>query len=506
VAASEVVGFAKTGGLADVAGALPRALAQRGHDCAVLMPLYRCARLSGHPMEATPHTFEVPVGPRSVQGRLWRSTLPGSQVPIYLIEQPGYYDRDDSSQGLGLYQFTPPGGSPRDYQDNCARFVFFCRAVLEAIRLLDFWPDVLHLNDWQTGLVPVYLREDYARLRDPLLRRRYLGLRTLFTIHNIAYQGNFWHWDMLLAGLGWHLYNHHQLEFHRHLSFLKAGLVFADLLSTVSPTYAREIQTFLYGYGMQGVLMQRSHQLVGIVNGVDYGTWDPARDALLPARYSVDAVQPGKGVCKAALQRHYGLAEEPGRPLLGMVARLVEQKGPDLLGPAAPRFLDQGAQLVVLGSGEQRYQRMLEDLRNRYPRQVGLTLGFDEALAHRIEAGADLFLMPSLYEPSGLNQLYSMKYGTPPVVRATGGLADTVTDTTPATLADSTATGFSFTPYSADALFEAVRRALDLYRGPPEPWGRVVRNAMLQDWSWDRSAAEYEKLYQRLLSMEERTQ
>jgi len=480
-----------------VAGALPRALARRGHDCAVLMPLYRAARLSGRPLEETPHTFEIPIGPRLVQGRLWRSTLPDSDVPIYLVEQPDYFDRDDPAQGRGLYQVTAWQASPRDYPDNCARFVFFCRAILEAIRLLDFWPDVLHLNDWQTGLVPVYLREDYARLRDPELRRRYQRLRTLFTIHNIAYQGNFWHWDILLAGLGWHLYNHHQLEFHGHLSFLKGGLVFADLLSTVSPTYAREIQTFLYGYGMQGVLMQRSNQLFGIVNGVDYSIWDSARDTLLPAQYSAEAVQPGKGACKAALQRHYGLPEEPDTPLLAMIARLVEQKGPDLLGAAAPRFLDQGAQLVVLGSGEQRYLRMLEDLRKRYPRQVGLTLGFDENLAHRIEAGADLFLMPSLYEPSGLNQLYSMKYGTPPIVRATGGLADTVVDTNPATLAAGTATGFSFTPYAADAFFEAVRRALDLYRSRPEPWNQVVRNAMLQDWSWDHSAAEYEKLYQR---------
>jgi starch synthase len=494
-----VVGFAKTGGLADVAGALPRALARRGHDCAVILPLYRGARKAG-PLEPAGEPFRVAVGGQPVEGRLWRGRLPGADVPAYLVEQNGYFDRDDPARGHGLYQYTDGDGRRRDYADSCARFVFFCRAVLEAVRLLSLWPDVLHCNDWQTGLVPVYLREEYGRYPAPAVRERYRGLRTLFTIHNIAYQGHFWHWDMAVAGLDWRLFNHHQLEFHGGLNFLKAGLVFADYLSTVSPTYAREIQTPYYGCGLQGVLTARRDRLRGIVNGVDYDVWDPASDRRLPANYSADDPGPGKAVCKAALQRRLEMDVDSGAPLLGVVARLAEQKGIDLICRAAPALLAQGAQLAVLGEGEPRWHAALRELRQRHPGRVGVVLGFDEGLAHLIEAGADLFLMPSLYEPSGLNQLYSMKYGTPPVVRATGGLADTVTDATPAALEAGTATGFRFAAYSPEALLEAVGRALDLYRHWPEPWGRLVRAAMRQDWSWDRSAADYERLYQTIIA------
>lgn len=488
-----MVGFAKTGGLADVAGALPAALARRGHDCAVVLPLYQSVRRGKQPLERTEHTFRVPVGDRSVEGRLWRSTLPASTVPVFLVEQDGYFDRDDPQAGRGLYQFSQADGRRFDYADNCARFVFFCRAILEAVRLLDFWPDVLHVNDWQTGLAPVYLREVYRPLRED-----YRRMATLLTIHNIAYQGLFWHWDLPLTGLDWRLFNEHQLEFHGHLCFLKAGIVFADLLNTVSPTYAREIQTPYYGCGLQGVLSERRQDLFGINNGVDYRVWSPEHDPHLPAHYSADVLTPGKPQCKAHLQQRQGLALEPHAPLMGVVARLVEQKGVDLIIRAAPELLSQGAQLAVLGDGDPSYQRQLEELQRRFPGRVALTFGFDEALAHLIEAGADLFLMPSLYEPAGLNQLYSMKYGTPPVVRATGGLADTVVDTTPATLGDGTATGFSFQPYTPDALRQTVQRALTLYREQPDVWRQVVQTAMRQDWSWDRSAGEYEKLYERL--------
>jgi starch synthase len=505
LAASEVVGFAKTGGLADVAGSLPRALARRGHECAVILPLYASACRAQVAPQPTEHTFTVVIGARSVSGRLWRSTLPGSTIPVYLVGQAAYFERDDPAQGRGLYQWTTPRGDKQDYPDNCERFVFFCRAVLEALRLLDFWPDVLHANDWQTGLIPVYLREQYgprssaARVESQRLPSAgYDRIRTLFTIHNIAYQGMFWHWDMNLTGLDWRLFNHEQLEFYGHLSLLKAGIVFADLLNTVSPSYAREIQTPYYGCGLHGVLAQRRDRLFGIVNGVDYEEWDPATDPRLPANFDADCVAVGKPACKRALQKRYGLSEEPTTPLLGMVARLVEQKGIELvLGAAAP-LLEQGAQMVVLGEGNPAYHRGLLDLRARYPNRIGLTLSFDEPLAHQIEAGVDLFLMPSLYEPSGLNQLYSMKYGAVPVVRATGGLADTVVDCTPETLAAGTATGFSFLARTPEALLGTVQRALVLYRGEPEQWLRLVRTGMRQDWSWDRSAAEYERLYQKL--------
>jgi starch synthase len=499
LAASEVVGFAKTGGLADVAGSLPTALARRGHRCAAIMPLYHAARRADRPPVPTPHVFSVAVGDRVVPARLWRSSL-ADDVPIYFVENDLYFDRDDPAQGRGIYQYTQADGARRDYDDNCERFVFFNRAVLEALPFLDDWPDVLHVNDWQTGLIPVMLREQYVPRSDPRLRLHYDRVRTLLTVHNIAFQGVFWHWDMNLTGLDWRLFNPEQLEYHGKLCFLKAALVFSDLINTVSPTYAREIQTPYYGCGLQGVLYANRHRLSGIVNGVDYAVWDPRHDAHLPARYGPEQIDPGKGRCKAAVQAECGLSVDPAAPLLGVVARLTDQKGVDLIGAVAPGLLDAGAQLTILGEGDPRYHQLFTDLRDRYPGRLGLTLGFREPLAHRIEAGADVFLMPSAFEPSGLNQLYSLRYGTPPVVRATGGLADTVTDATPETLAAGTATGFRFAAYSAEALWEAAGRAVGLFRTQPLTWRQLMQNGMLQDWSWDRSAAEYEALYHRLLA------
>jgi starch synthase len=449
----------------------------------------------------------VQIGHRSVPGRIWLSRLPDSDIPVYLIEQADFFERDDPGRKSGLYQWTTPDGDKRDYADNCERYIFFCRAVLEALPLLGYWPDVLHANDWQTGLIPVYLKEMYGpQSRDSYAlppERRTVGfdrIHTLFTIHNIAYQGNFWHLDMPLTGLDWKLFNNRQLEFYGHLSFLKAGIVFADRLNTVSPSYAREIQTPYYGYGMQGVLSERRNDLFGIVNGVDYVEWNPATDPQLAAHYDADSVSTGKPRCKQALQQLYNLPVEPRIPLLAVVARLAEQKGIPLILGAADALLDQGCQLVVLGEGDPKYHQQLTELRGRYSQRVGLTLGFDEALAHQIEAGADIFLMPSFYEPSGLNQLYSMRYGTVPVVRATGGLADTVADCTPESLAAGNATGFSFVARTADALFETVQRALSLYREQPDQWLRLVRTGMRQDWSWDRSAAEYERLYEKIVA------
>jgi len=496
--ASEVVGFSKTGGLADVAGSLPRALARRGHECAVITPLYRATRAGKIPLSRTDLAFTVPVGARSVSGRLWTATLPDSSVPVYLIEQPDYFERDDPAQGRGLYQYTLPGGQKRDYPDNCERFVFFARAVLEALRLLDLRPDVLHNHDWQTGLVPVYLREVYAKSAS---RERYRQIRTVLTIHNIAYQGLFRHTELPLTGLDWRLFNYRQLEFYGHINFLKAGIVFSDWLTTVSPTYAAEVQTPYYGCGLQGVLSERRHQLTGIVNGVDYRVWDPASDPHIAAHYDAGSVAEGKPRCKAALQRRYDLPEEPRLPLLAMIARLVDQKGVDLVVNSADAFLagssgKPGTQLIVLGEGDPVYHRLLADLRSRHPKRVGLTLAFDEKLAHQIEAGADIYLMPSQFEPSGLNQLYSLKYGTVPVVRTTGGLADTIADYSPQTLAEGTATGFRFSAYTPAAFLGTVQRAFDLY-AQPEAWQRLQCNGMKQDWSWDRSAAEYEKIYAR---------
>jgi starch synthase len=492
LAATEVVGFAKTGGLADVAGSLPRALAARGHRVAVVMPFYRSVRLGPHPVARTDHVIPVPVGGRTLACRVHRSVLPGSDVPVFFVENAEYFDRDDPAHGRGLYQQAMPGGYKADYPDNAERFTFFSRAVLEVIPAIGFVPDVVHANDWQTGLVPVYLSEEY-RSRPGLA-----SVRSLFTVHNIAYQGMFPADVMTLTGLpGW-LFNPAQLEFHNHLNFLKAGIVFADAVNTVSPTYAREIQTAEYGCGLEGVLIENRRKLSGIVNGVDYGTWDPATDPYLPARYDIDTVFERKPLNKAELQRRFGLPVDPDRPVLGMVARLVSQKGVDLVLGAAPGFLDLGCQLVFLGEGDLEYHNELNQFREKHPTQVGVHLGFSEPLAHLVEAGSDLFLMPSRYEPSGLNQLYSLRYGTPPVVRATGGLADTLVGATEETLAAGTATGFSFRDYTAHALFETVRWSLRLLRDQPAEFRAVVRTAMRQDWSWDRSAADYEALYRRL--------
>jgi starch synthase len=497
-AASEVAGFAKTGGLADVAGSLPNALAERGVDMAVILPLYRCVRTDAAALEPTDFSFTVSFGAQQFSSRLWRSKLPGSTVPVYLVEQADFFERDDPALGRGIYQFTGADGVRADYADNSLRYAFFSRAVLEAIRLLNFWPDVLHINDWQTGLVPVYLREIYRQSTRHELRQRYDKVRTLCTIHNLAYQGVFAQQELPILDMPWRLFNYEALEFYGRINFLKAGIVFADLLNTVSPMYAREIQTPYFGCGLHGVLLQRTRDLCGIVNGVDYKEWNPAGDRFLTAHYDPGSVTRGKAACKAALQKALGLEVHPAAPLLGMVSRLVAQKGVDLLMEAAPALLSQGVQLAILGQGDSAYQRALSALQIKHRGQVAVEVRQNEALAHQIEAGADIFLMPSQFEPCGLNQLYSLKYGTIPVIRATGGLANTVVDANDRTLADGSATGFVFIPPAAAEFIEAVHRALDTYRNRPQTWLALQQTGMRQDWSWNRSAGEYEKLYRRL--------
>lgn len=498
VAASEVIGFAKTGGLADVCGALPVALEQLGHDVAVFMPMYDVVKRAGN-YQATGVTFSVPIGPHQITTTLFRSTLPHSKVPVYLIANPEYFERDNQAFGRGIYQFHGSDGLRKDYPDNSIRFLFFTRAVLEAFQHLGFWPDVLHANDWQTGLGPVLLREIYAQHPVRELAQRYQKIRSLFTIHNIAYQGNFWKHDLNAAQLNWKLFNYKQLEFHDTLSYLKGGIVFADRVNTVSPTYASEIQTPYYGYGMQSILQEHSDKLSGIVNGIDYINWDPATDPFLNAHFDSENILPGKADCKKSLQVELGLQVDNRAPLVGMIARLVSQKGLDLVLEAAWAMMDLGIQFAVLGEGDAQYHQGLTFLRDRYPNRIALQFGFSEKLAHRIESGADLFLMPSLYEPSGLNQLYSMRYGTLPVVRATGGLADTVTDTNPQTIADRSATGFSFPAYNSQSLLESTRRAVKLYHDQKDVWQQVQQNAMREDWSWSRSARSYVDLYQSMI-------
>lgn len=488
LAASEVTGFAKTGGLADVAAALPRALHRRGLDVRVVLPLYRGTRSGSQPIHATDITFDVQVGPQTYPGRVWQSQLSGSSVPVYLVEQTHFFERD------GLYQFTTAGGGKQDYHDNGERYIFFCRAILEMLPALNFWPDLLHANDWQTGLAPVYLRELYGRVTG-----RWGLIRTLYTIHNIAYQGQFPPLMMALTGLDSSLFHYTKMEFYGNLSFLKAGLTHADAISTVSPRYADEIQTMVFGCGLESTLTARKDRLFGIINGIDYDEWNPATDPHLAATYDADSVFERKPWNKVHLQETFHLPRRPGTPVLGLVARLAEQKGIELIVQSAAELLSHDLQLIILGDGDPHYRHQLQSIRDHHPDKVGVWFGFNEAMAHQIEGGADMFLMPSKYEPSGLNQLYSLRYGTVPVVRAVGGLMDTITDTTPETLAQGTATGFRFGPYTAVAFQSAVHRALACYQYQPEAWRQIIRTGMRQNWSWDRSAAEYEALYRKIL-------
>src|SRR5262245_25644475 len=455
------------------------------------MPFYNSVRRSGVSIERTGIVLPVPMGDRVLACRVYRSHLPDTDVPVFLIEHAPYFERDDPALGRGLYQ-QQVNGYKADYWDNGARFVFFSRSVLELVPHLGFPLDVIHTNDWQTGLVPVFLRELYRQ------HPGYQRIKSVFTIHNIAYQGSYPRELMNFTGLPPSLYNPTALE-HYGFNFLKAGVVFSDAVNTVSPTYAREIQTAEFGCGLEGLLAGANWKLSGIVNGCDYEHWNPAHDRHIIAPYTVENVFEQKPRCKLDLQRRFNLPEDPKVPVLGMVARLVSQKGIDLVMSAAPGFLDLGCQIVVLGDGDSHFQHQLQWLRDRHPDRVGVYIGFNEGLAHVIEAGSDLFLMPSRYEPCGLNQMYSLKYGTPPVVRMTGGLADTVVNATLENLADSRATGFTFGEYTAYALYETVRWALTLYRDRPADFRQIIRTAMAQDWSWDRSAEVYEKLYLKVI-------
>jgi starch synthase len=487
IASSEAVPFAKTGGLADVATALATALTELGHSVWLVLPHYpqaisRAASSNGIAIEPTGVHLEVPIGARHVSGGVLRARLPGSAVTVLLIDQPAYFDRP------GLYQ---SGGS--DFRDNCERFVFLSRAVVALVQQLRLRPDVIHANDWQTGLIPALLAIEG---RAP---NTFETVGSVFTIHNMAFQGLFWHWDMLLTGLDWKYFNWKQMEFYNQLNLLKTGVVFADLITTVSPTYANEIQTPEFGYGLDSALRSRREDLVGVLNGVDTKIWNPQTDSLLRANYSIADIGEGKRLCKRALQSEFGLPARDDVPLFAMVTRLTDQKGLDLIVQASEKFLANDVQLCVLGSGEARYEGWLIELAQKLPQKVAVRIGFDEALSHRIEAGADLFLMPSRFEPCGLNQMYSLIYGTVPIVRSVGGLADSVVDAGAQNLAHGTATGFCFTEYSGEALMQSIDRSLALFADKME-WTRLIRAGMNQDWSWRNSALQYVRVYERAVA------
>jgi starch synthase len=475
---SEAVPFAKTGGLADVSGALPQALAAAGCDVRVVLPRYGTISLGGLTRAGS---VEASVAGTPLGGTMYEGRLPAGDVPVWLVDRPEYFDRP------ALY-----GEDGRDYPDNLARFTFFTRAVLAWLDAQAWRPDVIHCNDWQASLIPVMIAAGGAG-----------PAATLLTIHNLAYQGLFPAAEFAVTGLPPSLFTMSGMEFWGQVNVLKGGIVFATLLSTVSETYAAEIQTPEFGAGLDGVLRDRRTDVYGILNGVDYSAWDPAADPLIPARYSRTNLQ-GKAACKRALQQEFGLQERPGAPLIGMVTRLVDQKGLDLVAATVDETLAAGAQFVLLGTGDPQYHALFGELTARRPSEVGVRLGFDNRLAHWIEAGADMFLMPSRYEPSGLNQLYSLRYGTIPVVRRTGGLADSIVDATPAALADGTATGFVFNDPTPAGLLGAMGRALQAFADPPV-WRRIQDTGMRADFSWAKSAAQYRRLYDLAAARQPRT-
>ncbi|MDQ3488198.1 MAG: glycogen synthase GlgA [Acidobacteriota bacterium] len=461
--------FAKTGGLAEVAAALPAALGRLGHNVTLVLPRYRGAAPDAHPTRSTEieigrHTFEVGFVEQQVDER----------VTVVLVDVPSLFDR------AGLY-----AQDGIDYPDNALRFAVLSRAALEYARQDGQRYDVIHAHDWQAGLVPVY--QKLLLSNDSVVG----GIPSVFTIHNLAFQGVFERDTVSQVGLGWEVFNPEGLEYWGNISFLKGGVNFSERITTVSPTYAKEILTPEFGFGFEGVMQRRAADLIGILNGIDTVRWNPAADGFVPSAYTANDLA-GKNEAKCALLQEVGLTADEAamsRPLVGLISRLTDQKGFDLIGISAGELMELDASWVMLGSGQRHYEDLWRTMASRHPDRVSATIGFDERLAHLIEAGADMFLMPSRFEPCGLNQLYSLRYGTVPIVRATGGLEDTVVD---AELPGGN--GIKFAEYSRGAMVGAVRRALELYADRPR-WRALQRSGMATDPSWDASAREYVKVY-----------
>lgn len=477
-ASSEIHPLMKTGGLADVAASLPIALHEMGQDIRLIMPAYPKALLALEQIEKVASIklagFHWPI-------EILQSTLPGTDIVLWLLNSPTHFNREGSP-------YTATDGD--EWPDNAARFALFSRAVV-AIAMnqtgFNWQPDIVHCNDWQTGLVPALLSSEVNRPA------------TVFTVHNLAYQGVYSQEAFEMLDLPQRLWSSVSgIEFYGQMSFMKGGLVFADQITTVSPTYATEIQTAEFGCGLEGLLAHRVDDLTGILNGIDMAEWDPAHDPHIARHYTAKTVRL-KAESKTAIQRKFGLPEKADIPLFGLVSRLVSQKGIDLILAAMTALLakDEDIQLVCLGSGDTEAEQALRVLRARYPDKVGVEIGYNEPLAHQIEAGIDLFLMPSRFEPCGLNQLYSLRYGSLPIVRNTGGLADSVVDATDANRQAEIATGFKFEESTAEALTACIARALDLFKRP-RLWRKVVVTAMAQDFSWEKSAKQYLQLYRGL--------
>ncbi len=471
IVSPEAVPFAKTGGLADVAGALPKELAQAGHEVRLVMPKYRAVDEVKFGLVRAEQSISVPLGDKTTRGEILTSSQDG--FTAIFIGNDEYFLRDE------LY-----GNKTGDFLDNASRFTFFSKGALQCLKALGFVPDIIHVNDWQSALVPLFLESIYKN--DPFFRKT----ATLLTIHNLGYQGLFWHLDMPLLGVGWDYFTPEGIEFWGKINFLKAGIVYADLINTVSSKYAQEITTPEFGFGLDGVLKTRKGDLFGVVNGIDTDIWNPQTDTFITRQYGPETLADKVENKKTLLDEFY-LPQKTDTPLIGIISRLADQKGFDILAEAMQEIMAMDVAMVVLGTGEARYHELLTQLGKRYPSKLGVKLAFNLRLSHLIEAGADMFLMPSRYEPCGLNQMMSMRYGTVPVVRDTGGLSDTVTDYREKT---KNGTGIRFTDYDAKSLVAAVKRAVSLFAKKAH-WETMMRNGMSMDFSWRASAEKYERLY-----------
>ncbi len=482
---SEVEPFAKTGGLADVAGAFPQLIRELGHDIRIFLPKYGFVGDRKFNIYDVIRLRDIPIsiGDKTETASIKSSFITNQRVKVqvYFFDLPKYFNRD------GVY-FDPQ--SKKDYPDNDERFISLCRGALETLKRLGWKPDIIHCNDWQTGLIPAYLKTIYKD--DPFFNK----IRTVYTIHNLAYQGVFPKSSFAKTGLPEELFNEQTgLATGDVMNLMKCGIQFADTITTVSKRYAEEITTSdEFGCGLKDLLKKRRKDLFGILNGVDYSVWDPSVDPLIPQQYTHKTIQE-KVENKRELLKAFKLPVDDAVPVISIISRLVEQKGFDLLQEIAGTLLKEDIKIIVLGTGEKRYQTFLSELATKYPDKVGVKLTFDDTLAHLIEAGSDMFLMPSRYEPCGLNQIYSMRYGTIPIVRATGGLEDTVTDIDSK---NGNGTGIKFGPYDSKALLQAIERALKIYRDE-KTWNKAVKNAMQQDFSWEKSAKEYITLYKKIL-------
>ncbi|HZS43656.1 MAG TPA: glycogen synthase GlgA [Blastocatellia bacterium] len=472
LAATEAVPFAKTGGLADVASALPKALVRLGHDARIVMPRYASINAGNRIID----DLSVPINHTTTRCSVFADF--GGPAPIYFIDSPEYFHRQSWGKDILYGEW-----------DDAERFAFFSRAVLELCKRLGDHPDIVHCNDWMTGFIPAFLKTAYAG--DPFFN----GTRSVFTIHNIAYQGLFDPASLSALGFDPALYRtDYGFELYGQASALKIGLVMADVITTVSPKYASEIQTPEYGGNLDGLLRWRKGDLIGILNGVDYEEWNPATDHFIAAHYS-PADLSGKQACKADMLRSFWLPDDVNRPTFGLISRLTAQKGIDLVMQIAYRIVETGSFIVILGSGDNEYERQVQQLHDAYQQQVGIYLGFNNTLAHKIEAGADFFLMPSAFEPCGLNQIYSLKYGTIPIVRATGGLDDTVQSFDRTTKKGN---GFKFYGYSPDKFLEAMYESLITYQDK-DLWRTLMLNGMNADFSWERSARQYIYVYEAVM-------